>query len=96
MSTFAFQATEATVEADDFAALEQRILRAVDLLKAEEAPASPPRTRLPSCSKGSISYPRKHRTLHPRSKPTKANAISCGPASNAFFASSTSSQSDFS
>ena len=37
MSTFAFQATEATVEADDFAALEQRILRAVDLLKAERS-----------------------------------------------------------
>ncbi len=35
MSTFAFQATEAPVDADDFAALEQRILRAVDLLKAE-------------------------------------------------------------
>jgi len=37
MSTFAFQATEATVGADDFAALEQRILRAVDLLKAERS-----------------------------------------------------------
>jgi chromosome segregation ATPase len=37
MSTFAFQATEATVDADDFAALEQRILRAVDLLKAERS-----------------------------------------------------------
>jgi hypothetical protein len=37
MSTFAFQATDATVGADDFAALEQRILRAVDLLKAERS-----------------------------------------------------------
>jgi hypothetical protein len=37
MSTLAFQATEATVDADDFAALEQRILRAVDLLKAERS-----------------------------------------------------------
>jgi chromosome segregation ATPase len=37
MSTLAFQATEATVGADDFAALEQRILRAVDLLKAERS-----------------------------------------------------------
>ncbi len=37
MSTFAFQATEATVGDDDFAALEQRILRAVDLLKAERS-----------------------------------------------------------
>lgn len=37
MSTFAFQATEATVGADDFAALEQRILRTVDLLKAERS-----------------------------------------------------------
>ncbi len=40
MSTFAFQATEATVDADDFAALEQRILRAVDLLKAERSARS--------------------------------------------------------
>ena len=37
MSTFAFQATEVPVGADDFAALEQRILRAVDLLKAERS-----------------------------------------------------------
>ena len=37
MSTFAIQATEAPVDADDFAALEQRILRAVDLLKAERS-----------------------------------------------------------
>jgi len=37
MSTLAFQATEATVGADDFAALEERILRAVDLLKAERS-----------------------------------------------------------
>ncbi len=37
MSTLAFQATEAPVGADDFAALEQRILRAVDLLKAERS-----------------------------------------------------------
>lgn len=37
MSTFAFQATDATVGADDFAALEQRILRTVDLLKAERS-----------------------------------------------------------
>ncbi len=37
MSTLAFQATEAAVGADDFSALEQRILRAVDLLKAERS-----------------------------------------------------------
>jgi hypothetical protein len=37
MSTFAFQATEGAVDADDFAALEQRILRAVDLLKTERS-----------------------------------------------------------
>lgn len=37
MSTFALEATEATVGADDFAALEQRILRTVDLLKAERS-----------------------------------------------------------
>lgn len=37
MSTLAFQASETTVGADDFAALEQRILRAVDLLKAERS-----------------------------------------------------------
>jgi hypothetical protein len=37
MSTLAFQAAEATVGADDFAALEQRILRAVELLKAERS-----------------------------------------------------------
>jgi hypothetical protein len=37
MSTLTFQATEATVGADDFAALEERILRAVDLLKAERS-----------------------------------------------------------
>jgi chromosome segregation ATPase len=37
MSTLAFQATEEAVGADDFAALEQRILRAVDLLKAERS-----------------------------------------------------------
>ncbi len=37
MSTLAFQAAETTVGADDFAALEQRILRAVDLLKAERS-----------------------------------------------------------
>jgi Tfp pilus assembly protein PilO len=37
MSTLTFQETETTVGADDFAALEQRILRAVDLLKAERS-----------------------------------------------------------
>jgi chromosome segregation ATPase len=37
MSTFALEAQEAPVGADDFAALEQRILRAVDLLKAERS-----------------------------------------------------------
>jgi chromosome segregation ATPase len=37
MSTLAFQPTEATVGADDFAALEQRIMRTVDLLKAERS-----------------------------------------------------------
>jgi chromosome segregation ATPase len=37
MSTFAFQETETAVVADDFAALEQRILRAVDLLKTERS-----------------------------------------------------------
>jgi chromosome segregation ATPase len=37
MSTLAFQPEEAAVGADDFAALEQRILRAVDLLKAERS-----------------------------------------------------------
>ncbi len=37
MSTFAFQETEAAIGADDFSALEQRILRAVDLLKAERS-----------------------------------------------------------
>lgn len=37
MSTLAFQAAEEAVGADDFAALEQRILRAVDLLKAERS-----------------------------------------------------------
>jgi len=37
MSTFAFQATEVALGADDFTALEQRILRAVDLLKAERS-----------------------------------------------------------
>jgi hypothetical protein len=35
MSTLAFQATEEAVGADDFAALEERILRTVDLLKTE-------------------------------------------------------------
>jgi hypothetical protein len=37
MSTLAFQATESATAADDFAALEQRILRAVELLKTERA-----------------------------------------------------------
>ena len=37
MSTFAFQGTEASIETDDFAALEDRILRAVDLLKSERS-----------------------------------------------------------
>ena len=37
MSTLAFQPAEAAVGTDDFAALEQRILRAVDLLKAERS-----------------------------------------------------------
>jgi len=35
MSSFAFHAPAEPTAADDFAALEQRILRAVDLLKAE-------------------------------------------------------------
>ena len=37
MSTLTFQASETAIGADDFAALEQRILRAVDLLKAEKS-----------------------------------------------------------
>jgi len=37
MSTLALQESETAVGVDDFAALEQRILRAVDLLKAERA-----------------------------------------------------------
>jgi len=37
MSTLTFQDSETAVATDDFAALEQRILRAVDLLKAERA-----------------------------------------------------------
>jgi hypothetical protein len=37
MSTLAFQATEASISTDDFAALEERILRTVELLKSERA-----------------------------------------------------------
>lgn len=37
MSTLAYQATETPVGADDFAALEQRVLRAIELLKTERA-----------------------------------------------------------
>ncbi len=37
MSTLAFQPTETQASADDFAALEERILRAVELLKSERA-----------------------------------------------------------
>jgi uncharacterized coiled-coil DUF342 family protein len=37
MSTLAYPATEEAVGADDFAALEQRVLRAVDLVKAERS-----------------------------------------------------------
>ena len=37
MSTFAFQAAESPATTDDFAALEQRVLRAVELLKSERA-----------------------------------------------------------
>jgi hypothetical protein len=37
MSTLAFQTAESSIGADDFAALEDRILRAVDLLKAERS-----------------------------------------------------------
>ena len=37
MSTLAFQAPESTVIEEDFASLEQRILRAVELLKSERA-----------------------------------------------------------
>ncbi len=37
MSTLAFQPTETPVGADDFAALEQRVLRAIELLKTERA-----------------------------------------------------------
>jgi molecular chaperone GrpE (heat shock protein) len=35
MSTFAFQAPETAAANDDFAALEQRVLRTVELLKSE-------------------------------------------------------------
>jgi chromosome segregation ATPase len=37
MSTLTFQASETALGADDFAALEQRILRTVDLLRAEKS-----------------------------------------------------------
>jgi chromosome segregation ATPase len=37
VSTLAFQPTETPVGADDFAALEQRVLRAIELLKTERA-----------------------------------------------------------
>jgi chromosome segregation ATPase len=37
MSTLAFQAPETQTATDDFAALEERILRAVELLKTERA-----------------------------------------------------------
>jgi uncharacterized coiled-coil DUF342 family protein len=37
MSTLAFQPSETAMDADDFAALEQRVLRAVDMLKAERS-----------------------------------------------------------
>jgi chromosome segregation ATPase len=37
MSTFAFQTAESPAATDDFAALEQRVLRAIELLKAERA-----------------------------------------------------------
>ena len=97
MSTLAFQATEATVGADDFAALEQRILRAVDLLKAErsariaaEDQLAELQQKLDAPDVGNAGESRR------RWKPTRANATWCAPASNACSASSTSSQSDFS
>lgn len=37
MSTLAFQVADSSTEMDDFAALEQRVLRAVELLKSERA-----------------------------------------------------------
>lgn len=37
MSTLAFQASETPAAADDFAALEQRVLRTIELLKTERA-----------------------------------------------------------
>jgi chromosome segregation ATPase len=37
MSTLAFQAPESAVATDDFAALEDRVLRTVELLKSERA-----------------------------------------------------------
>jgi len=46
MSTLAFQAPETSVAADDFAALEQRILRAVELLKTERAARVAAETKL--------------------------------------------------
>lgn len=37
MSTLAFQGSEPALASDDFAALEQRILRAIELLKTERS-----------------------------------------------------------
>jgi chromosome segregation ATPase len=46
MSTLAIQASETPVGADDFAALEQRVLRAIELLKAERAARSEAETKV--------------------------------------------------
>ncbi len=46
MSTLTFEASESSIATDDFAALEQAILRAAELLKAERAARAAAETKV--------------------------------------------------
>ena len=91
MSTLAFQPQEATVGADDFAALEQRILRTVDLFKAERSARAAAEAKVAELHQSLEEQPvQKSFASAPKSRPCAASANWCAPASSACFASWTS------